>query len=889
MKSEPPRLIYLKDYRPPAYLTDTVELDVKLHPTETRVMARLTMRPNPASDEQGAPLVLDGEKIRLESLTLNGVKLNDYELSPDGLTLPSVPDEPFVIEVSAICNPQDNKALMGLYRSRDLYCTQCEPQGFRRIMFHQDRPDVLARFRVRMEADKDETPELLANGNLVEYGVIPDTGRHFAIWEDPFPKPSYLFAMVAGKLAFVEDRHLTASGREVTLRIFVEPGNEDRCGWAMECLKRAMAWDERRFGLEYDLDMFMIVAVSDFNFGAMENKGLNIFNDKLVLARPDTATDGEYEAIESVIAHEYFHNWTGNRVTCQNWFQLCLKEGLTVFRDQEFSSDERSRTVQRIADVRFLKARQFAEDAGPLAHPVRPEYFIEINNFYTRTVYEKGAELCRMLFTMFGEDGFREGLDLYFERNDGQAATVEDFIGAMADANEADLDQFMRWYSQAGAPELTCKLFYSSAKKTAKLTVKQSTKPTPGQPEKLPFHIPLKLGLLGSDGKDMPLKLAGGEEVKDSLLHIREEEHTFDFEGVMERPTPSFLREFSAPVRLTTGLSNRELEFLMGHDRDLFNRWEAGQTLAAKFLMTMTDGVRQGKNSRPGAGFMKALAKTIVDESLDPAYRAAVLAAPSEIDIAQEIGANVDPSAVHAAREQFRRALGRGLKDELLRLYEIHAIDGPYSPDAGSVGRRALRNSAMSLLAASGIKGEIVRVVDHYHDATNMTDTIAALAVLSTLDGPAAGPAFADFYEKWKDDHVVIDKWFALKAQSPRMGDVEGVRGLMANPLFSLETPNKVRAVLGVFANGNALRFNEPDGRGYDLVAGAILEIDKFNPMTAARLTSAFESWRILEPKRQALARAAVERVVKVEGLSRDTFEIASKILKAADSPSLTV
>jgi aminopeptidase N len=650
-----------------------------------------------------------------------------------------------------------------------------------------------------------------------------------------------------------------------------------------------MAWDERRFGLEYDLDMFMIVAVSDFNFGAMENKGLNIFNDKLVLARPDTATDGEYEAIESVIAHEYFHNWTGNRVTCRNWFQLCLKEGLTVFRDQEFSADERSRTVQRIADVRFLKARQFAEDTGPLAHPVRPEYFIEINNFYTRTVYEKGAELCRMLFTMFGQDGFRRGIELYFERNDGQAATVEDFIGAMADANGADLGQFMRWYSQAGVPELTCKLFYSSAKKTAKLTVKQSAKPTPGQPEKLPFHIPLKIALLGSDGKEMPLKLAGGEEVRDGLLHIRDESHTFDFEGVMERPTPSFLRGFSAPVRLTTGLSNRELEFLMGHDNDLFNRWEAGQALAVKALMTMTESIRQGRNSRPGAGFMKALSKTIVDESLDPAYRAAFMAAPSEIDIAQEIGVNVDPSAVHAAREQFRRALGRTLKDELLRLYEVHAVDGPYSPDAESVGRRALRNSAMSLLAASGLKGEIVRVVDHYHDATNMTDAIAALAVLSTLDGPAAGPAFSHFHEKWKDDHVVIDKWFALKAQSPRMGDADGVRGLMANPLFSLENPNKVRAVLGVFAHGNALRFNEADGRGYDLVAGAILEIDRFNPMMAARLTSAFESWRILESKRQALARAAVERVVKADGLSRDTFEIASKILKIADSPSLTV
>jgi aminopeptidase N len=888
MKPEPPHPIFLKDYRPPDYLTDAVELDVNLHPAATRVVARLSMRPNPAVSGKGAPLFLDGEKIRLESLAIDGVKLNDYELSADGLTLPAVPDRPFVVEVASICCPQDNKALMGLYKSRDLYCTQCEPQGFRRITFHQDRPDVLARFRVRMEADRDEAPELLSNGNLISSGAITGTGRHFAVWEDPFPKPSYLFAMVAGRLGFIEDHHVTPSGRKVTLRIFVEPGNEDRCGWAMECLKRAMAWDEQRFGLEYDLDMFMIVAVSDFNFGAMENKGLNIFNDKLILARPDTATDGEYEAIESVIAHEYFHNWTGNRVTCQNWFQLCLKEGLTVFRDQEFSSDLRSRTVQRIADARHLKAKQFAEDAGPLAHPVRPEYFIEINNFYTRTVYEKGAELCRMLYTLAGEAGFRKGLELYFQRHDGQAVTVEDFVGAMADANGLDLTQFMRWYSQAGTPELQCKLTYSAAKKIARLTVRQHTNPTPGQPEKLPFHVPLRIGFLGADGRDMPLRLAGGPELPDGLLNVREPSQIFEFEGVAERPTLSLLRGFSAPVRLTSSLANRDLEFLMGHDSDLFNRWEAGQTLAAKSLIAMTESVRRGRSARPGASFVKALARTIADESLEPAYRAAFMALPSEADIAQEIGRDVDPDAVHGAREQFRKALGRSLKDELLRLYEAHAVEGPYSPDPESVGRRALRNSALSLLAASGVRSEAVRVADHYHNAANMTDAIAALAVLSTFDSPAAGAAFAHFYERWKDDHVVIDKWFALQARSPKMGDAESVRRLMGHPLFSLENPNKARAVLGVFAQGNQLRFNAADGRGYELVAESALTIDRFNPMTAARLMSAFENIRILEPKRRALARAAVERVAQAEGLSRDTYEIAGKILRGAASSALT-
>ncbi|WP_088346619.1 MULTISPECIES: aminopeptidase N [Rhodomicrobium] len=881
MKTQEPRTIYLKDYRPAPYLIDETALDIKLQPNAAEVASRLSMRPNPAYGGKPGPLVLDGEKLKLLSVAIDGKALPEsaYEVRDAGLAITSPPDEPFILEITSVCDPEANKALSGLYRSGTLYCTQCEPEGFRRITYYLDRPDVLSRFRVRIEGDLKDTPVLLSNGNLVEEGKLP-RGRHFAVWDDPFPKPSYLFALVGGKLGHVADSFTTKSGRKVELRVYCEPGKEDRCGWAMESLKRSMKWDEDRFGLEYDLDIFMIVAVSDFNMGAMENKGLNIFNDKLILASPDTATDGEYEAIEAVIGHEYFHNWTGNRITCRDWFQLCLKEGLTVFRDAEFTSDLRSRGVKRIQDVWALRTQQFAEDGGPLAHPVRPESFIEINNFYTRTVYEKGAELCGMIMTIVGPKGFRKGIDLYFKRHDGTAATVEDFIAAMADANKTDLSQFMLWYSQAGTPELTCRITYSEDSKTARLTVKQEQRPTPGQPKKKPLHIPFKMGLLNSKGKDFALKLEDGTAVKDGVLHLRKRSESFTFTGIGERPVASLLRGFSAPVKLEANIGDRDLEFLIAHDSDQFNRWQSAQTLAMKALIAMTASVRAGEKPRPSQRFAKALALLVADESLEPHFRAAMLMIPSARDIALAIGTDIDPEAIYQARRAFRESLGKALKSELETVYEAHAVAGDYSPDAASAGKRALRNAALSLLTVAGGRSSVPRLRDHYKQATNMTDAMAALELFGEVDAPAREAVLQSFYKRWRKDPLVLDKWFSTQARSPMHGTAEFVAELTRHPQFSMKNPNRVRAVIAAFAGGNQLQFNAADGKGYKLVADAVLELDGFNSLMAARLLGNFEMWRMLEPTRQKAARKQLERVAAAKNLSRDVFEIAGKMLK---------
>ncbi len=735
MKTQDPRTIYLKDYRPAPYLIDETELDIRLHPTETRVAAHLKMRPNPAVKGKPGPLVLDGEKLKLLDVAIDGHTLGEsaYEVGEGKLTIFDPPNAAFVLDVTSLCDPEANKALSGLYRSGVLYCTQCEPEGFRHITYYLDRPDVLSKFRVRLEGDGKDAPVLLSNGNLVEEGKLPG-GRHFAVWEDPFPKPSYLFALVGGKLGHIRDSFTTRSGRTVELRVYCDPGKEDRCGWAMESLKRAMKWDEDRFGLEYDLDIFMIVAVSAFNMGAMENKGLNIFNDKLILASAETATDREYELIEAVIGHEYFHNWTGNRVTCRDWFQLCLKEGLTVFRDQEFTSDLRSRGVKRIEDVAALRAQQFAEDGGPLAHPVRPESFIEINNFYTRTVYEKGAELCGMIRTIVGEPGFRKGIDLYFERHDGTAATVEDFVAAMADANKLDLSQFMLWYSQAGTPELNCRLTYSEDARAAKLTVKQDLPPTPGQPKKKPMHIPVRIGLLDGKGKDLALKLDDGTTIKDGVLHLKKRSESFTFTGIPERPVASLLRGLSAPVNVTANLGDRDLEFLIAHDSDQFNRWQSAQTLAMKSLKQMTAAIRAGGKPRPSQRFAKALAQLVADDALEPAFRALMLAVPPFRDIALAIGTDIDPAAIHTARLAFRQSLGKALKSQLEAIYDGYAVEGEYVPDAAGAGKRALRNAALSLLTAAGGRSAVSRARDHYKRAANMTDAMAALEAFGDVE-----------------------------------------------------------------------------------------------------------------------------------------------------------
>jgi aminopeptidase N len=875
----------LKDYAAPDYLIEEVDLDVALAPKAARVASRLRLRPNPKVATGGRPLVLNGEGLTLESLALDGKPLSpkDYELKDGSLTIPRVPAQPFTLEIVTLCDPEANTALSGLYLSRGTYCTQCEPEGFRRITYFIDRPDVLAVYTVRIEAERATTPVLLSNGNPVAQGDIPGTGRHFAVWHDPFPKPSYLFALVGGNLASVPDSFVTASGRKVALAIYVEPGKEDRCAWAMESLKRAMRWDEERFGREYDLDVFNIVAVSDFNMGAMENKGLNIFNDKLVLARPDTASDADYASIEGVIAHEYFHNWTGDRVTCRDWFQLCLKEGLTVFRDQEFTGDTRSGPVERIAAVRMLKTHQFPEDAGPLAHPVRPASYIEINNFYTSTVYEKGAEVCRMLQTLLGREGFRKGLDLYFERHDGEAVTVEDFVEAMADVSGRDLDQFMLWYTQSGTPELACSLDYDAHAKTARLAVSQVVPPTPGQTKKEPMFIPLKVGLIGSNGDELPLKLDGEEPLTDGLLEVTEREQVFAFHDISAPPTLSLLRGFSAPVRITSSLDPDQIEFLMIHDSDPFNRWQAAQTFASNLLVAAArNGAGHERvNGREANRLAQAIGTTVSDASLLAAYRAEFLKLPSESDIARELARNVDTDAVRNAREGLRAMIGGAIKETLAELYEATAPSGPYSPDPDSAGKRALRGAALDLLVATAAPAEIARAKHHYREASNMTDAIAALSILSHLPAAARDQALDHFYARWQDEPLVLDKWFAVQARSARPDSVETVRGLLSHPKFSLKNPNRVRALIGSFVHANPTGFNRADGAGYKLLAGQALGIDRFNPHVAARLLGAFESWRILEPGRQARARAVLEDLA-ARPLSTDSYEIVTKTLGGA-------
>ena len=878
MPVKPHRTIRLKDYKPTAFLIDTVDLDIQLDPTKTRVTSRLKMRPNPASDDQSGKLVLVGQGLGLAEIKLSGRKLaaKDYALSAESLTIKSVPNRAFTLEISTICNPEANKALTGLYRSRGIYCTQCEAEGFRRITYFLDRPDVLSIYTTRIEADAKETPVLLSNGNLVESGKITKTGRHFAVWHDPFKKPSYLFAMVGGKLAHISDAFKTMSGRKVALRIYVEPGKEDRCGWAMDSLKRSMRWDEKRFGREYDLDIFMIVVVSDFNMGAMENKGLNVFNDKLVLASPDTATDGNYEAIESVIAHEYFHNWTGNRITCRDWFQLCLKEGLTVFRDQEFSSDERSRTVQRIGDVRGLRIGQFPEDAGPLAHPVRPSSYIEINNFYTATVYEKGAEVCRMLQTTLGLEGFRKGMDLYFDRYDGEATTVEKFVACFEDACGVDLKQFMLWYSQAGTPELVCQLTYDAKSKTAALTVEQSLSPSPGQPKKKPYQIPLRMGLIGGNGQDIALQLADGREVKGGLIELSKLRQTFRFKNVPSRPVASLLRGFSAPVNLTFEQSAADLEFLMVHDGDLYNRWQAAQTYAAR---TIIEAMQESVSDQPSLDLARAIGHTIADESLEPAYRAQFMTLPTESEIARQVRVDVDPAAIHSARDQVLKVIGGELAGALRSLYDDHKLRGSYVPDAASSGKRSLRAAALSLLVHRGKPADLALVARHFGEAGNMTDQLTGLALLASVDGPERSKALAAFEKQWSHDLLVMDKWFAVQAMSDLPDATEQVEVLLRHPLFSLRNPNKVRALIGSFAQANQLNFNRPDGKGYRLVASTTIELDGFNPQVAARMLGAFRSWQMLEPGRRKLARQALDSVKSSKGLSRDSYEIVTRTL----------
>ena len=882
MRTEEARPVRLEDYRQPDWLVETVELDVSLDPAATRVRATLTLRPN-GHGAAPAPLMLDGDALDLRALKVDGATLppEQFVATADRLTIAQPPHRPFRLEIETVIDPSANTQLMGLYRSGPIYCTQCEAEGFRRITYFPDRPDVMAVYTTRIEADKADAPVLLANGNLIASGDVPGTSRHFAVWHDPFPKPSYLFALVGGKLACVEDRFRTMSGREVTLRIYVEAGKEARCVYAMDSLKRAMRWDETAFGREYDLDIFMIVAVSDFNMGAMENKGLNVFNDKYVLASPETATDSDFERIEAIIAHEYFHNWTGNRITCRDWFQLCLKEGLTVFRDQEFSADARSRAVERISDVRGLRAHQFVEDAGPLAHPVRPRLYHEINNFYTATVYEKGAEVVRMLKTLLGPEMFRQGMDLYFTRHDGEAATIEQFVQCFADVSRADLAQFMLWYSQAGTPEVVAAGGYDAQARTYRLDVAQTVPATPGQPSKEPMVIPFAIGLVGRDGRDLALKLSDGRAIERGVLTLTKPAELFVFGDIGEPPVPSLNRGFSAPIKLIANLSADELRFLAAHDADPFNRWQALQTLATRLLLDNVSSLRAAQPIRRDSGLLDALGATLDDGTLEPAFVALALTPPGELDLAREIGRDVDPDAIFAARFALQAEMGKHLAGSLFDHYRRLSESRPYTPDAAGAGRRALRNTCLSLLVATRRRDAISLAARQYQDADNMTDRMAALSTLSLCDVPERAATLDDFYARYDGDPLIIDKWFTLQATIPEPGTLDRVKALTAHPAFSFTNPNRVRALIHAFALANQKEFNRADGAGYDFVVDTVLALDRKNPQLAARLLSALKSWRVLEPGRRAMAEKALQRVAAAPSRSPDVADIVQRALAA--------
>ena len=862
MRTDTPQPIRLADYDPPAFLIDETHLTFLLDPNHTRVKARLTIRRN---GEHGEPLRLNGERLKPVSVAIDGRVLTGQERSVDAewLTIPNVPDV-FTLETEVEIDPEGNKALEGLYMSGGRFCTQCEAEGFRKITWFADRPDVLSRYTVRIEAPR-QFHRLFSNGNLTESGELPD-GRHFAVWNDPFPKPCYLFALVAGELDELADSFVTMSGRTVELRIYVDPGMAPRAYYAMDALKRAMRWDEEAFGREYDLDLFMIVAVRDFNFGAMENKGLNIFNSSLLLADPATATDMDYERIESVVAHEYFHNWTGDRITCRDWFQLCLKEGLTVFRDQEFSADMRGAAVQRIKDVKSLRARQFPEDAGPLAHPVRPSSYLKIDNFYTATIYEKGAEVIRMLKTLLGPEDFRRGMDLYFERWDGQATTVEAFIGCFAEASARDLAGFFHWYEQAGTPTVSLTHTYDPAAKALDLTLTQVTAPTPGQPKKKPLPIPVAVGLL--DGEGRPLRAT-------EIIVLDEATKTVRLENVTAEPVISALRGFSAPVRLDYAVPAKDRYLQLAADPDLFNRWEAGQELARELILSRA----AGKPDEVGeTRFADAVGQGLNDQSAEPAFKALMLALPSEQDLAMAMQP-ADPHAIHEARESLRARMAVHLGEILRRLHGGMQDAGEFSPDAESAGRRALRNAALDLLCADTHSENVQRAIGHFEAAANMTDAMGGLNALIQIGGEPCENALAAFHARWKDEPLVLDKWFAVQGRDPSEGALSRVLALTAHPDFEARNPNRLRALVQSFAGGNPARFHDPSGAGYRFLADQILTVDGFNPSVAARLVEPLGGWRRYRTELGELMRAELERIVAHEGLSKNVFELAGKAL----------
>ncbi|MDH1075964.1 aminopeptidase N [Pseudomonas nitroreducens] len=889
MRTEQPKVIYLKDYQAPEYLIDETNLTFELYEDHTLVHAQLVMRRNPdraagAPDDGLPPLVLDGQQLELLSLALDDQTLEagQYQLDENHLTLQPTAAT-FTVDSTVRIHPESNTALEGLYKSGKMFCTQCEAEGFRKITYYLDRPDVMSSFTTTLSAEQHQYPVLLSNGNPVASGS-EEGGRHWATWQDPFKKPAYLFALVAGDLWCVEDQFTTMSEREVTLRIYVEPENIDKCQHAMDSLKNSMRWDEKVYGREYDLDIFMIVAVNDFNMGAMENKGLNIFNSSCVLAKAETATDAAHQRVEGVVAHEYFHNWSGNRVTCRDWFQLSLKEGFTVFRDSEFSADMNSRTVKRVEDVAFLRTNQFAEDAGPMAHPVRPDSFIEISNFYTLTVYEKGSEVVRMIHTLLGADGFRKGTDLYFERHDGQAVTCDDFVKAMEDANGVDLTQFKRWYSQSGTPRLAVEESYDAAAQSYTLTFRQSCPATPGQSEKLPFVIPVQMGLIDKLGNALSLRLKGEEHAhgSDRVLQVTEAEQSFTFVGLAEKPLPSLLRGFSAPVKLSFPYDRDQLMFLMQFDEDGFNRWEAGQQLSVQVLQELIGQHQRGEKLVLDQRLITAFRTLLLDTGLDQAMVAEMLSLPSEAYLT-EISEVADVEAIHAAREFARQQIGAALHEQLWERYQANRTQSretAYVAEASHIARRSLQNIALSYLIQSAKPEVLAACQEQYKDCDNMTERLTALAVLvnSSFDKEKA-EALAMFADYFKDDPLVMDQWFSVQAGSTLPGGLERVQALMSHPAFTLKNPNKIRALIGAFANQNAINFHRADGAGYRFLADQIITLNALNPQIASRLLTPLTRWRKYAPARQALMKAELERILASGELSSDVYEVVSKSL----------
>ena len=884
MRTEQPKMIYLKDYQAPEYLIDETHLTFELFEDHTLVHAQLVMRRNPARGAGLPPLVLDGQLLELLSLKLDDAELGigDYQQSPDHLTVQPKAAQ-FTLDTSVRIHPETNTALEGLYKSSGMFCTQCEAEGFRKITYYLDRPDVMSKFTTTVSAEQHSYPVLLSNGNPIASGPGED-GRHWATWEDPFMKPAYLFALVAGDLWCIEDVFTTMNQRDVTLRIYVEPENVDKCQHAMNSLKKSMRWDEETYGREYDLDIFMIVAVNDFNMGAMENKGLNIFNSSCVLARAETATDAAHQRVEAVVAHEYFHNWSGNRVTCRDWFQLSLKEGFTVFRDAEFSADMNSRTVKRIEDVAYLRTHQFAEDAGPMAHAVRPASFIEISNFYTLTVYEKGSEVVRMLRTLLGTEGFRKGSDLYFERHDGQAVTCDDFIKAMEDANSVELTQFKRWYSQAGTPRLAVSEAYDSAAKTYSLTFRQSYPATPDKQDKQPFVIPVELGLLDAQGGEIALRLSGEAAAagRTRVISVNEAEQTFTFVGIAEKPLPSLLRGFSAPVKLSFPYNRDQLMFLMQHDSDGFNRWEAGQQLSVQVLQELIGQHQKGEALVLDQRLVTALNSVLADDQLDQAMVAEMLSLPGEAYLT-EISEVADVDAIHAAREFARKQLADSLFEGLWQRYQANrelSKKTAYIAEAEHFARRGLQNIALSYLMLSGKPQVLAACLEQFDTCDNMTERLTALAVL--VNSPFAeekAKALATFADNFKDNPLVMDQWFSVQAASTLPGGLQRVKALMTHPAFTMKNPNKVRALVGAFAGQNLINFHAADGSGYRFLADLVIQLNAFNPQIASRQLAPLTRWRKYDSARQALMKAELERIRASGDLSSDVYEVVSKSL----------